>query len=101
MFALEKILHVLEEARVGCKAIFIYGDFVTVIRKKLLERVGVLEIVTSIGVAANDVEEYTYIYNKTGAQCPLWSGGIVRFDSAADANVRWRVIETDQLLREN
>jgi hypothetical protein len=66
MFALEKILQVLEEAGVGIKAVFIYGDVVIVIRKKLFEGVGVLETVTSNGVR-NDVEEYTYIYNKTGA----------------------------------
>jgi hypothetical protein len=95
-----KILQVLEEARVGSKAVFIHGDVVIVIRKKLFEGVGVLKKVTSNGVR-NDVEEYTYICNKTGAQSPLWSGGLVGFDSAFGAKVRGRVIETDHLHRTN
>lgn len=73
---------------------------VIIIRKKLSEGVGILEAVTSID-ERNNVEEYTNVYNKTGAQCPLWSGGPVRFDSAPGAEVRRRLIETDQLCRTN
>lgn len=83
-----KILQVFEEARVGSKAVFIHGDVVIVIRTKLFKGVRVLEKVTSNGVR-NDVEDYTYIFNKTGAQSPLRSGGRVRFDSAFGAKVRW------------